>query len=192
MIDNYFVTIADKVGLEICADDKTLGLKGRFRFGNKYDPGLWAIALLGVVCIAIPFMTFGKQTTEIVLITVGIILIVASILSAIKYATDRLLISNGVVIFRFNFRQTSVPITKNLKLKMKMHKITTRNHNGVSNTTITIQHYLQDLTDEKVVFQFSMPKEDSEEAVKLGREISRRANGIFRRYNEVICDHIIS
>lgn len=180
-INNDIQKIANQACLTILADDKTVEIKHKFRLGDKSNLGVIFFLLGGLFLIITPFIKASDTTTKIIGITLGLLLAVFSILTLIRQVADGLQIKDHIITFRHNLRQTIIPLSGNLKIKMKTEVMKIRRVGTLGSDFIIVTHYLQDHNIETQILKFQMDNSNADDAKKLGNELTRIINAKFQQ-----------
>ncbi len=180
-INNDKIKIANQACLQILADDKLVEIKHKFRLKDKSN--LYVIFFLfgGLFLIIVPFIKTSDTTTKIIGIVLGLLLAVFSILTVIRQVTDGLQIKDHILTFRHNFKKRIIPLTSNMKIKMKTEVMKIRRVGTLGSDFIIVTHFLQDYNIETPIFTFQMDKANADNAEKLGYELTRIMNAKFRQ-----------
>jgi hypothetical protein len=180
-INDDILKIANQACLKILADDKLVEIKHKFRFGDKSNLGVMFFLFGGLFLIIAPFIKTSDTTTKIIGIVLGLLLVVFSILTVIRQVADGLQIKDHKITFRHNLKQTIIPLSGNLKIKMKTEVMKIRRVGTLGSDFIIVTHYLQDHNIETPILKFQMDNENADNAKKLGNELSRIINAKFRQ-----------
>lgn len=178
MINIDVLKIANQAGLNIIADAKILVIKHTLRFGDKSIWGIFFFLIGGLFFSVAPFVKTSDTTSKSIGIVIGLLLVVLSILTLIRQVTDGIKIKGNIVLFRYNFKQTRLPVNRNMKIKMKSEIMKIRRVGTKGSDFIVVTHYL-DLNKEIPVLRFQMDNSDADNARKLGNEITRIINYKF-------------
>jgi hypothetical protein len=111
----------------------------------------------------------------------GLLLAVFSILTIIRQVTDGLQIKDQIITFRHNLKQTIIPLSGNLKIKMKTEVMKIRRVGTLGSDFIIVTHFLQDHNTETPILKFQMDNSNADNAKKLGNELTRIMNAKFRQ-----------
>ncbi|MBK9564101.1 MAG: hypothetical protein IPO37_02535 [Saprospiraceae bacterium] len=180
-IKNDILKIANQACLTILVDGKTVEIKHKFRLGDKSNLGVIFFLLGGLFLISAPFIKASDTTTKIIGITLGLLLDVFSILTLIRQVADGLQIKDHIITFRHNLRQTIIPLSGNLKIKMKTEVMKIRRVGTLGSDFIIVTHYLQDHNIETQILKFQMDNSNADDAKKLGNELTRIINEKFQQ-----------
>ena len=104
-----------------------------------------------------------------------------SILTLIRQVADGLQIKDHIITFRHNLRQTIIPLSGNLKIKMKTEVMKIRRVGTLGSDFIIVTHYLQDHNIETQILKFQMDNSNADDAKKLGNELTRIINEKFQQ-----------
>jgi hypothetical protein len=181
MISNDILDIAKQASLKISTDKKTIDIKHRFRFSDKSTWGLLFFLVGGVFISAMSLSGASDITSKVLGIVLGLLLMVFSILTLTRQCLDRLTLSDTVIKVRHNLKRATIPINKNMTVKMKTELIKIRRAGTLGSDFIMVSHFLQDSNNETPVLKFQMDKSNTDKAVKLGNEITRAINERFRQ-----------
>lgn len=180
MISADIFDIANQVGLKISADDKVVDIKHRFFLGDKSTLGILFFLCGGISLIVIPFIKTSDTISKIVGIAIGLLLLVLSILTLLRLVADRLKIKDNVITFRYNLNKTILPLSTDMKIKMKTETLKVRRVATLGSAFIHVTHYLQHLGKEIPILKFQMDCKNADNAEKLGNEITRIINDKIR------------
>lgn len=180
-INDDILKIANQACLKILADDKIVEIKHKFRLGDKSTLGVIFFLFGGLFLIIVPFIKTTDTTTKIIGIVLGLLLAVFSILTLIRQFADGLQIKDHLITFRHNLKQTIIPLSGNLKVKMKTEVMKIRRVGTLGTDFIIVTHFLQDRNIETPILKFEMDHKDADNANKLGNELTRIINAKFRQ-----------
>lgn len=179
MVNSDILKIAQQAGLNIIVQDKNVSIKHKLQFGDKSVWGIVFFLFGGVFFMVVSFVTVSDATSKSIGIAIGLALLVLSILTLIRQVTDGIKITNDRVTFRHNLKKTSVPLSRDIKIKIKMKTeiLKIRRVGTIGSDFIIVTHYLQDVNKEIPVLKFQMSSSYADNARKLGNEITRMVNG---------------
>jgi hypothetical protein len=180
-INDDILKIANQACLKILADDKLVEIKHKFRLGDKSTLGVIFFLFGGLFLIIAPFIKTSDTTTKIIGIVLGLFLAVFSILTLIRQVADGLQIKDNLFTFRHNLKQTTIPLSGNLKIKMKTEVMKIRRVGTLGSDFIIVTHFLQDNNIETPILKFQMDNSNADNAKKLGNELTRLINAKFRQ-----------
>lgn len=180
-INDDILKIANQACLKILADDKLVEIKHKFRLRDKSNLGVIFFLFGGLFLIIAPFIKTSYITTKITGIVLGLFLAVFSILTLIRKVADGLQIKDNVFTFRHNLKQTIIPLSGNLKIKMKTEVMKIRRVGTLGSDFIIVSHFLLDNNIETPILQFQMDNANADNAKKLGNELTRIIDAKFRQ-----------
>lgn len=180
-INNDILKIANQACLTILADDKTVEIKHKFRLGDKSNLGVVLFLLGGLFLIIAPFIKTSDTTTKMIAIVLGLFLTIFSILTLIRQVADGLQIKDNIFTFRHNLKQKTIPLSGNLKIKMKTEVTKIRRVGSLGSDFIIVTHFLQDNNIETPILKFQMDNSNADDAKELGNELTRIINAKFRQ-----------
>ncbi len=172
-INNDILKIANQACLKILADDKLVEIKHKFRLGDKSTLGVIFLLFGGVFLIFVPFIKTADTTTKITGIILGLFLATFSILTLIRQVADGLQIKDNLFKFRHNLKQTKIPLSGNLKIRMKTEVMKIRRVGTLGSEFIIVTHFLQYNNIETPILKFQMDNSNADNAKKLGNELTR-------------------
>lgn len=172
MNDDIF-KIANQASLKILLNDKTMEIKHLVRLNTKSNWGVLFFFFSGIILIMTPIIKISDISSKVLGITIGFLFLMLSILTLIRQIADRLKINDEKISFRYNLKSTSLPLDRNIKVKMKTEILKIRRVGTLGSDFIFVTHYLQYLNDEIPIFKFQMDNKDSDKAIKLGNQITR-------------------
>ena len=172
-INNDILKIANQACLKILADDKLVEIKHKFRLGDKSTLGVIFFLFGGVFLIFVPFINTADTTTKITGIILGLFLATSSILTFIRQVADGLQIKDNLFKFRHNLKQTKIPLSGNLKIRMKTEVMKIRRVGTLGSDFIIVTHFLQYNNIETPILKFQMDNSNADNAKKLGNELTR-------------------
>ncbi|MGL2987186.1 hypothetical protein ACSVH5_06280 [Flavobacterium sp. RSSA_27] len=181
-INDDILKIANQACLKILADDKLVEIKHKFRLGDKSTLSVIFFLFGGLFLIIAPFIKTSDTTTKFIGIVLGLLFLVLSILTLIRQVADRLQITDRTITFRHNLKQSIIPLSSDLKVKMKTEVMNIRRVGTLGSDFIVVTHFLQDHNSETPILKFQMDKENADNAKKLGNELTRMINANFRQY----------
>jgi len=179
-INEDILKIANQASLKILADDKVVDIKHKFRIADKSNLGILFFLLGGLFLIVISFIKTSDNTSKIIGIALGFLLLVLSILTLIRQVTDGLEIKDNILTFRHNLKRTTIPLNESKKIKMKTEIMKVRRVGTLGSDFIIITHFLQDYNKETLILKFQMDNANADIAKKLGNELTRIINAKFR------------
>lgn len=182
MNDDIF-KIANQASLKILLIDKTIEVRHLVRLDNKSNWGVLFFFFGGIILIIIPLIKTSDISSKVLGITIGFLFLILSILTLIRQIADRLKINDEKISFRYNLKSASLPLNKNMKVKMKTEILKTRRVGTLGSDFIHVTHYLQHLNDEIPIFKFQMDNKDSDKAIKLGTQITRTIDAKLQQVN---------
>jgi hypothetical protein len=156
-------------------------IKHKFRLCDKSNVGVIFFLLGGLFLIIAPFIKTSDTTTKIIGIILGLLLFVLSILTLLRQVADRLKIKDQIITFRHNLKQTKIPLSSNLKVKMKTEVMKIRRVGTLGSDFIIVTHFLEDNNIETPILKFQMDNSNADNAKKLGNELTRIINAKFRQ-----------
>lgn len=165
--------IANQACLNILVNNKLLIIKHKFRLGDKSTLGVVFLLIGGLFLLSISLIKTTDITTKIIGIFLGLSLAVFSILTLIKQVADGIQIKENNITFRYNLKQTTIPLSDNLKIIMKTEVGKIRRAGTLSSDFIIVTHFLQDRNIETPIFKFMMNNSNAYNAEKLGNELTR-------------------
>lgn len=168
--------IANKAKIKIIVADNSLDIKHKFCLGDKSLWGILFFLIGGIFFIVAPFITTSNMTTKMLGILIGFLLLALSILTLLRQVVDRFKITDKEITLRYNLKIKTMPITRELKVKMKIDKLEIRRSGTRGSDFITVTHYFQDLNKEIPIFSFQMNYLDADNAYKLGNRITHIIN----------------
>ena len=180
-INDDILKIANQACLKILADDKLVEIKHKFRLKDKSNLGVIFFIFGGLFLIIAPFIKTSDTTTKIIGIVLGLLLAVFSILTVIRQVTDGLQIKDHIITFRHNLKKKVIPLTSNLKIKMKTEVMKIRRVGTLGSDFIIVTHFLQDYNIETPILKFQMDNANADNAKKLGNELTRMMYAKFRQ-----------
>lgn len=181
-INDDILKIAAQAGLKISVDDNLVEIQHKFRIENKSNLGVMFFLFAGLFLVIAPFIKASDTTTIIIGIVLGLSLVVFSILTIIRQVADGLQIKDQIITLRHNLKQTVIPLTGNLKIKMKTEVMKIRRVGTLGSDFIVVTHYLQDQKIETPLLKFQMDNENADNAKKLGNELTTIIDAKFRQY----------
>ena len=184
MINDDIINIAKQACLKILVDDKVVVIKHKFRLRDKSTLGVIFFLFGGLFLIIAPFIMTSDNSSNFIVIVMGLILIILSILTLIRQVTDGLQIKDNIITFRHNLKKTIIPLSGNMKIKMKTEVCKARGGSEVGTDFIIITLFHKDLNKETSILRFSMDTEYADNAIKLGNELKRIIIGKFCRQYE--------
>lgn len=173
MVNTDILKIANQASLNIITYDKFVSIKHKLRFNDKSIWGIFFFLCGGIFFIVLPFVKVSDTTSKSIGIVIGLLLFVLSILTLIRQVTDGIKISDNRVTFRHNLKKTTVPVSRDMKIKMKIEILKIRRVGTIGSDFIIVTHYLQDLNNEIPVLKFQLNSSYADKARKLGNEITR-------------------
>lgn len=179
MVNIDILEIANQANLNIIADDEIVHIKHKLCLADKSIWGVLFFLCGGVLLIIGPFVKTSDTTTKISGIVIGLLLLVLSILTLIRQFTDGLKIKDTIFTFRHNLKQTTLPLSTSMKIKMKTETMKVRRVGTIGTDFIVVTHFLQDLSKEIPILKFQMDNLYADNARKLGNEITRIINDKF-------------
>lgn len=180
MISADIFDIANQAGLRISADDKIVDIKHKFCLGDKSTWGILFFLCGGIFLTVIPFIKTLDTTSKILGIAIGLLLLGLSILTLLRLVADGLTIKDDVITFRHNLNKNILPLSTNMKIKMKTETLKIRRVATLGSEFILVTHYLQHLSKEIPILKFQMDCKNADNAKKLGTEITRIINDKIR------------
>lgn len=183
MANNDILEIANQASLKILADAKTVDIKRKFSLGDKSIWGVLFFLFGGIFLGVLPFAKTSDTTSKVLGVVIGLFLVVLSILTLIRQASDRLTVSNTFIKIRHNLKGTTIPINGNMKIKMKTEIMKIKRVGTFGSDFIIISHYLHDSNNETLVLRFEMNKSNSDKAIKLGNEITQAINEKLQQFS---------
>ena len=180
-INDDILKIANQACLKILADDKLVEIKHKFRFGDKSNLGVVFFLFGGLFLVIAPFIKTSDTTTKITTIVLGLLLVVFALFTVIKQIADGLQINDHIITFRHNFKQKTIPLSGNLKVKMKTEVMKIKRAGTLGADFIIVTHYLQDHSIETPILKFQIDNANADNAKKLGNELTRIINTKFRK-----------
>jgi hypothetical protein len=180
-INKDILKIANQACLKILADDKLVDIKHKFRLADKSTLGVIFFLFGGLFLIIAPFIKTSDTTTKIIGIVLGLLLTTFAILTLIRQVADGLLIKDHIITFRHNLKRTIIPLSSNLKVKMKTEVMKIRRVGTLGSDFIIVTHFLQDHNIETPILKFQMDNANADNAKKLGNELTRIINAKFRQ-----------
>ncbi len=180
-INDDILKIANQACLKILADDKLVEIKHKFRLKDKSNLGVIFFIFGGLFLIIAPFIKTSDTTTKIIGIVLGLLLAVFSILTVIRQVTDGLQIKDHIITFRHNLKKKVIPLSSNLKIKMKTEVMKIRRVGTLGSDFIIVTHFLQDYNIETPILKFQMDNANADNAKKLGNELTRMMYAKFRQ-----------
>jgi hypothetical protein len=183
MVNSDILEIANQASLKILADAQTVDIKHKFRLNDKSIWGVLFFLFGGIFISVLPFAKNSDTASKVLGVVIGLFLVVLSILTLIRQASDRLTISNTFIKIQHNLKRTTIPINRNMKIKMKTEIIRIRRVGTLGSDFIIVSHYLHDANDEIPVLRFQMNKSNSDKAIKLGNEITQAINKKFQQFS---------
>lgn len=180
-LNDDILKIANQACLKISTDDKLVEIKHKFRLGDKSTLGDIFLLFGGLFLIITPFIKASDMTTKIIGIILGLLLAMFSILTLIRQVADGLQIKDNIVTFRYNFKQTRIPLSRSLKIKMKTEVMKIRRIGTLGSDFIVVTLFLQDNKIETLMLKFQMDNSNAANAMKLGNELTIIINAKFRQ-----------
>ncbi|WAC41058.1 hypothetical protein [Pedobacter sp. SL55] len=180
-INDDILKIANQACLKILADDKLVEIKHKFRFGDKSNLGVMFFFFGGLFLVIAPFIKTSDTTTKITAIVLGLLLVVFALFTVIKQVVDGLQINEHIITFRHNLKQTTIPLSGNLKVKMKTEVMEIKRAGTLGTDFIIVTHYLQDHHIETPILKFQMDKANADNAKILGNELTKIINAKFTK-----------
>jgi hypothetical protein len=175
-IKDDILKIANEACLKIFADDKLVEIKHKFRLGTISTLGVIFFLFGGLFLIISPLIKTSDTATKIIGIILGLLLAVFSILTLIRQVADGLQIKDHIVTVRHNLKQTIIPLSGNLKIKMKTEVMKMRRVGTLGSDFIIVTHFLQDRNIETPILKFQMDNAEADNAKKLGNELIQIIN----------------
>lgn len=179
MVNTDILKIADQAGLNINVQDQIVDIKHKLRFGNKAVWGVFFFLFGGLFFLVVPFVKTSDTTSKSIGIVIGLVLVILSILTLVRQTLDGIKIQDNIFTFRHNLKKTTVPLNRNMKIKMKTEILKIRRTGTIGSDFIVVTHYLQELEKEIPVLKFQMERSYADKARKLGNEITRMVNDKF-------------
>lgn len=176
MTNNNISNIAKKACLEIFEDEKSVLIKHKFRLGDKSILGLIFFLFGGVFLIIAPFIKTSDTTSKIIGIVLGLLFVIFSVFALIGQVVDGLQIKDNIVTFRYNLKRTIIPLSGNIKVKMKTEFVEIRRVGTLGSEFIVVTHFLHDQNKETPILKFQMDDINASNARNLGNEITRIIN----------------
>lgn len=183
MVNKDILEIANQASLKILADAKTVDIKHTFRLDDKSIWGVLFFLIGGIFISVLPFAKTSDTTSKVLGIVIGLFLVVLSIFTLIRQVSDRLTISDTFIKIQHNLKRTTIPISRNMKIKMKTEIMKVKRIGTLGSDFIIVSHYLHDSNNETPVLRFQMDKSNSDKAIKLGNEITQAINQKFRQFS---------
>ena len=175
MINENILKIANQASLRIITNDKIVKIKHNFSLNDKSNIGILFFLFSGLFLITLFLISSIGNTSKILVLSIGILLLIISILTLIRQVTDELIITDRAITFQFNLRRKTIPLSENIKIKKRIDKLTTRG-GDLSNTFLIFTYYIYDLKNEIIIFNFSMHESNENNANTLSCEITRILN----------------
>jgi hypothetical protein len=183
MVNNDILEIANQASLKILVDAKTVVIKHKFRLDDKSIWGVLFFLFGGIFISVLPFAKNSDTTSKVLGVVIGLFLVVLSILTLIRQASDRLIVSNTFIKIRYDLKWTTIPINRSMKIKMKTEIMKIKRVGTLGSDFIIVSHYLYDSNNETPVLRFQMNKSNSDKAIKLGNKITQAINEKFQQYS---------
>lgn len=180
MVNVTILKIANQAGFNIIVEDKILEIRHKLRLGDKSVWGILFFLFGGIFLTVVPFVKASDTTSKSIGIVIGLLLVVLSILTLIRQVYDGIKIEDNNFIFRHNLKKTTVPVSRNMKIKMKLEIVKIRRVGTRGSDFIVVTHYLQDTNKEIPVLKFQMNSLYAHNARILGNEITRIINDKFK------------
>ncbi len=181
MLDGDLLDIAKIANIKIVTDGNILQIKHQFSIANKSIFGVLFFLFGGVLLLVESILKNADITSKILGISIGLLFLVLSILTIIKQFNDEIKITGNIIKFRYNLKTTKIPLNTRMKIKMKTEIFKVR-----GSDFIVINHFLQNLTNLKQeipVLKFQIENKYSNNAIKLGNEITRIIEDKIRNLN---------
>lgn len=184
MVTHEIFNIAKKANLLITVDNKKTEIKHKFRFRDKSIWGVLFFSCGGILLIILPFIKASDTTTKVLGVITGVLFFTLSILTLIRQVADKLRITDSGITFRYNLKQTSMPLERGMKIKMKTEVMEISRAGTVGSAIISVTHYLQTLDKEIPVLTFQMDNSNANKAIELGNTITGMISKKLRKVIE--------
>jgi len=183
MIDNNITKIANQASLKILDNNRTVDISHKFRWNDKSIWGVLFFAGGGGFLVVVSFIKTSDLTSKLLGIMIGLSLFALSLLIIIRQISDKVKITENSISFRHNLKWTTIPLSEEMKIKMKTEVIKIRRVGTIGSDFIVVTHYLQDLNNEITILKFQMDNLHKEDATKLGTEITNIISAKIRQSN---------
>jgi hypothetical protein len=180
-ISNNIFDIAAQACLKITIHNNNVDIKHKFRLGDKSILGVLFFFFGGSFLIIAPFIKTSDTTSKVIGITIGLLFLILSTFALIRQVADRLKITDTDITFRYNLRQTTIPLCRRMTVEMKTEIMKIRRVGTLGSDFIVVSHYLQDLNKEIPILKFQMDNFYADKAEKLGNGITQIINDKIRQ-----------
>lgn len=172
-INNDILEIANKAYLKILVDNQQMVIKHKLCLEDKSFLGVLIFSFGGLFLIVAPFLKASDIISKGIGIFIGLFFLVLSTLTIIRQLVDGIQITEKYLIFRYNLKETIIPLNGNLEVKMKTEVNNISRVGTFGSNFIIITHFIQEQNIATPILQFQMPYSEAENAKKLGLEINK-------------------
>ena len=176
MEDENILNIAKRANLKLSVDNKVLTVKQTISFKNKSTWGVLFFLFGGLFLITAPLIKISDNTTKVIGVVLGLLLVFITILTLIRQVADGLQIKDKTILFRNNLKKTIIPINDNQNVIFKTELLRIRRESTLGSDFILVTLFLNELNEEKPILKFQMDNFDSDIAKKLGFELTKLIN----------------
>lgn len=172
-INNDILEIANNAYLKILVDNQQMVIKHKFCLGNKSTLGVLIFLFGGLFLMVAPILKTSDTLSKAIGVSIGLLFVILSTMTIIRQLVDGIQITEKYLIFRYNLKETIIPLNGNLEVKMKT-EVNNRSRVGTfGSDLIIITHFIQEQDIDTPILQFQMPNSEAENAKKLGLEINK-------------------
>lgn len=171
--------IANKAYLKILVDNQQMVIKHKFCLGDKSILGALIFLFGGFFLMVAPFFKTSDILSKVIGVSIGLLFVMLSTMTIVRQLIDGIQITEKYLIFRYNLKETIIPLNGNLEVKMKIEVNNISRVGTLGSDFITITHFIQVQNIATPIVQFQMPNSEAENAKKLGLEINKMINAKF-------------
>lgn len=171
--------IANKAYLKILVDNQQMVIKHKFCLGDKSILGALIFLFGGFFLMVAPFLKTSDTLSKVIGVSIGLLFVILSTMTIIRQLVDGIQITEKYLIFRYNLKETVIPLNSNLQVKMKTEINKISRVGTFGSDFIIITHFIQEQDITTPILQFQMPYSEAENAKKLGLEINKMINAKF-------------
>ncbi len=175
-INDEISSTARKASLVILLDSDTVEIKHKIHLFNKSILGILIFLCGGIFISVIPFIKSSDWISKIFGLLIGLTMLLLSIATLIRQRADGLKITKKEITTCYNLRRKIIPVNNLMKVVMRLETMRVSRVGAFGTDFIIISHFLKDGIQEVPILKFEMTKANTDEAIALGKEITRILN----------------
>lgn len=180
-MDEGIINIAKKASLKLHVNNKAVDIKHTLCLNDKSTWGVLFFLFGGVFLITAPLIKTSDVATKVIGIVLGLLLVAITILTFIRQVADGLKIKDRKITYRYNLKRKIIPYNYSDKVVMKTEVLKIRRQATLGTDFILVTIYLKAQNEETPILKFQMDNLYSENAMKLGYELTQIINARFRQ-----------